>query len=82
MFDSSINRGQPIEFPLSNVIPGWTEGVALMKLNSKVRLIIPSHLGYGDAGSGGAIPGGATLIFEIELLKIENSSSGKYNIQF
>ena len=82
MFDSSINRGQPIEFPLSNVIPGWTEGVALMTLNSKVRLIIPSHLGYGDTGSGGAIPGGATLIFEIELLKIENSSSGKYNIQF
>lgn len=68
-FDSSYKRGEPAQFPLSNVIPGWTEGVQLMKVGSKARLICPSDIAYGDKGRPG-IPGGATLIFEIELLEI------------
>ncbi|MCU1327400.1 MAG: peptidylprolyl isomerase, FKBP-type [Bryobacterales bacterium] len=68
-FDSSYKRGEPAQFPLSNVIPGWTEGVQLMKVGSKARLICPSDIAYGDKGRPG-IPGGATLVFEIELLEI------------
>jgi FKBP-type peptidyl-prolyl cis-trans isomerase FkpA len=69
-FDSSYKRNEPAEFPLSNVIPGWTEGVQLMKVGGKARLICPSDLAYGDQGRP-SIPGGATLIFEIELLEIK-----------
>ena len=69
IFDSSIKRGEPIDFQLQEVIAGWTEGLQLMKPGGKARLFIPSHLGYGPEGSG-PIPGGATLIFHVELLKI------------
>lgn len=69
-FDSSYDRGEPISFPLNRVIAGWTEGLQLMSVGSKYRLTIPSNLGYGAAGAGGVIPPNATLIFEVELLKI------------
>jgi FKBP-type peptidyl-prolyl cis-trans isomerase FkpA len=68
-FDSSYKRGQPAEFPLSGVIPCWTEGVQKMKVGGKAQLVCPSGLAYGDQGSP-SIPGGSTLIFEIELLEI------------
>jgi len=69
-FDSSYTRGQPIEFPLNGVIPGWTEGLQLMKAGGKYRLFIPSDLGYGPYGNGPQIPPYSTLIFEVELLDI------------
>jgi FKBP-type peptidyl-prolyl cis-trans isomerase FkpA len=69
-FDSSYKRGQPIEFPLNGVIPCWTEGVQKMKVGEKAKLVCPSDIAYGDRGSPPAIPGGATLVFEVELLDI------------
>ena len=71
-FDSSVDRGQPFEFPIGmkRVIGGWDEGVATMKVGGKRKLIIPAHLGYGQQGAGGVIPPGATLIFEVELVSI------------
>jgi FKBP-type peptidyl-prolyl cis-trans isomerase FkpA len=69
-FDSSIKRGQPAEFPLTGVIPCWTEGVQKMKVGEKARLVCPSEIAYGDQGSPPTIPGGATLVFEVELLDI------------
>merc|ERR1719223_88474 len=69
-FDSSVDRGEPISFPLSGVIPGWTEGVAKMMPGGKATLVIPSNIAYGDKGSPPVIPGGATLVFDIELLEI------------
>jgi FKBP-type peptidyl-prolyl cis-trans isomerase FkpA len=68
-FDSSVDRGEPAEFPLSRVIPGWTEGIQLLKVGSKAKLYIPADLGYGPQGSG-PIPPNATLIFDVELLDI------------
>lgn len=69
-FDSSYKRGQPAEFPLQGVIPCWTEGLQKMKPGEKARLVCPSNLAYGDRGSPPTIPGGAALIFEIELLEV------------
>ncbi len=72
IFDSTDNNGgQPISFGLNQVIKGWTEGLQLMPTGSKYTFYIPSDLGYGDNGAGGVIPGGATLIFDIELLSFE-----------
>ena len=67
-FDSSVDRGEPIEFPLNQVIKGWTEGVQLMSVGSKYKFFVPYTLGYGDQGAGGVIPPFATLIFDVELL--------------
>jgi len=72
VFDDSISRGQPIEFPIGmgRVISGWDEGILLLKVGGKARLVIPSDLGYGEQGAGGVIPPNATLIFDVELVKV------------
>ena len=70
VFDSSRERGEPVEFPLNQVIPCWTEGVRKMKVGETARLVCPSDIAYGDAGRPG-IPPGATLIFEVELISIK-----------
>lgn len=70
VFDSSVQRGEPATFPLNRVIPGWTEGVQLMKEGAKYTFFIPSDLAYGPQGVPGAIPAHSTLIFEVELLKV------------
>lgn len=70
VFDSSVERGQTISFPLGGVIKGWQEGLQLMKEGGKATLICPSDIAYGDAGSGEVIPPGATLRFEVELFKV------------
>ena len=69
-FDSSYKSGKPIEFPLNRVIPGWTEGVQLMKEGAKYEFYIPPNLAYGSRGAGGVIGPDETLIFEVELLKV------------
>jgi FKBP-type peptidyl-prolyl cis-trans isomerase FkpA len=72
-FDSSLDAGKPFSFPLGagSVIKGWDQGVVGMKVGESRRLIIPPDLGYGDAGAGGVIPPGATLVFDVDLVKIE-----------
>jgi FKBP-type peptidyl-prolyl cis-trans isomerase FklB len=76
-FDSSYKRGQPATFPVSGVIKGWTEALQLMPVGSKWQLFIPSDLAYGERGAGADIGPGATLIFEVELLSIEDKSKEK-----
>lgn len=70
VFDSSVDRDATIKFKLGQVIKGWQEGLAMMKEGGKATLVIPPELAYGDAGSGGAVPPGATLKFEVELFKV------------
>lgn len=70
-FDSSYKRNQSISFPLSGVIPCWTEGVQKMKVGGKAKLVCPPELAYGARGAGSAVPPNATLIFEVELLNIK-----------
>lgn len=73
VFDSSYKRNAPIDFPLGvgQVIAGWDEGIQLLKVGDKARLVIPSHLGYGSAGAGGVIPPDATLVFDVELMDVK-----------
>ncbi|WP_147678683.1 peptidylprolyl isomerase [Algibacter pacificus] len=73
VFDSSYKRNAPIDFAIGvgQVIPGWDEGIGLLKVGDKARLVIPSHLGYGSAGAGGVIPPNATLIFDVELMAVK-----------
>jgi len=71
VFDSSVERGQPISFPLNGVIPGWTEGLQLMKVGDKFKFEIPPNLAYGPASPSPKIPPNSTLVFEVELLGIE-----------
>jgi FKBP-type peptidyl-prolyl cis-trans isomerase FkpA len=75
VFDSSIKRGEPAEFPLSGVIPCWTQGVAKMKVGEKAKLVCPSDQAYGDGGQPPSIPGGATLVFDVELLSIQGKDN-------
>ena len=70
VFDSSVQRGEPIVLPLNNVIKCWSEGVQLMKVGGKSKLVCPSDIAYGDQGRPPAIKPGATLVFEVELLEI------------
>lgn len=71
IFDSSVDRGQPASFPVSGVIPGWTEALQLMPVGSKWKLFLPSNLGYGERGAGGKIGPNSVLVFEVELLSID-----------
>lgn len=76
VFDSSIKRGQPAEFPVNGVIPGWTEALQLMKVGDKWRVFIPSDLAYGPRGAGRVIGPNAVLIFEVELLAVKPEAKG------
>lgn len=76
VFDSSVERGEPVEFPLNRVIPGWTEGLQLMKEGAKWKLYVPAELAYGPRGSG-AIEPHSTLIFEVELLEVLGEAASK-----
>jgi FKBP-type peptidyl-prolyl cis-trans isomerase FkpA len=75
VFDSSYKRGQPIDFPLGQVIPCWTEGVQKMKVGEKAQLVCPANIAYGERGRPPVIPGGATLVFQVELLEIEGGAA-------
>lgn len=71
VFDSSVERGQPASFPVSGVIPGWTEALQMMSVGSKWKLFLPSNLAYGERGAGGKIGPNSVLIFEVELISID-----------
>jgi FKBP-type peptidyl-prolyl cis-trans isomerase FklB len=79
-FDSSYKRGQPLSIPVNGVIKGWTEALQLMPVGSKWQLFIPPDLGYGDRGSGPVIGPGATLVFEVELLSIQDKDKAKSEV--
>ena len=70
VFDSSVERGQPVEFQLDQVIKGWTEGLQLVKKGGKIQLVIAPELGYGEQGAGVSIPPNSTLIFDVEVLDV------------
>jgi FKBP-type peptidyl-prolyl cis-trans isomerase FklB len=70
VFDSSVDRGEPVEFPVNRLIPGWTEALQLMSVGSTWRLFVPSELAYGEQSPGPAIPPNSTLIFDLELIEI------------
>ena len=72
VFDSSYARGEPLNIPVNRVIPGWTEALLMMSVGSKWQLVIPSKLGYGANGAGDLIPPHSTLIFDVELVSIDN----------
>jgi FKBP-type peptidyl-prolyl cis-trans isomerase FkpA len=74
-FDSSVKRGQPVEFPLGQIIPCWSEGVSMMKVGGKAKLVCPPELAYGDRGRPPVIPGGSALVFEVELLEIKSGAA-------
>ena len=71
VFDSSVERGQPASFPVSGVIPGWTEALQMMTVGSKYKLFVPANIGYGERGAGGKIGPNSVLVFEVELISIE-----------
>jgi FKBP-type peptidyl-prolyl cis-trans isomerase len=75
VFDSSYQRGEPATFPLSNIIPGWTEGLQLMQVGSKYRFYLPPELAYGEQGAGDTIEPNSVLVFDIELLSIETPAA-------
>lgn len=76
-FDSSVKRGQPVDLPLNQVFPCWAEGVSMMKVGGKAKLVCPSETAYGDRGRPPVIPGGATLIFEVELLEVKDAAAAQ-----
>ena len=77
VFDSSVERKRKVSFPLNRVIKGWTEGLQLIKEGGKIKLVIPAELGYGEHGAPPKIPGGSTLVFEVELFSIKTSGKGE-----
>ena len=76
VFDSLVDRGEPVTFPLGQVIPCWIEGLQKMKVGGKAKLVCPPNIAYGDQGRPPTIPGGATLVFEVELLDIASAGDG------
>lgn len=76
-FDSSVERGEPVDFPLNRVIPGWSEGVQLIGKGGKIKLWVPSQLGYGEQGAGGKIGPNQALMFEVELLDVKKAGDSQ-----